>query len=80
MLADFGVTMLVVGDNDLAVLGGRHSGLAVELTRQIALPVLLILAHVLNAERVSVVDQQRFAALAEHKVQVAVRPLFAGSH
>lgn len=80
VLSYFGVAMLVVGDNNLAVLGGRDTRLAVELARQIALPVLLVFAHVLNAEGVTVVDEQRFAALAQHELELALAPLIAGRH
>jgi hypothetical protein len=41
------------------------------------LPILFVFADVLDAERVAVVDKQRFAALAEHKLQLPVEPFFA---
>lgn len=80
MLADFRVAMLVVCHNYVAQLGGGDARLAVELARQIALPVLLVLAYVLDAERVAVVHQQWLAPLAQHKLQLPVVPLLAGRH
>lgn len=64
VLSNFSVTMLVIGDNDLAVFGRCDSRFAVEFARQITLPVLFIFAHVLDPERMAIVDKQRFAALA----------------
>lgn len=74
MLPDFGVTVFVVRDDDLAGFGRCDARLAVELARKIALPVLFVLAYVLDAKRVAVVHQQRFSALAEHKLQFALCP------
>lgn len=79
VLADLRVAVLVVGNDDLAGLGGGDARLAVELARQIALPVLFVLADVLDAERVAIVHQQRLAALAEHELQLALRPLLTRS-
>lgn len=64
VLSDLRVAMLVVGHDYVARLGRRNTSLAIELSRQVALPVLLVLAHVLNAERVAVMDKQRLTALA----------------
>lgn len=61
VLSDLGMAVLVVGHDDIARISRRHARFAVVLSRQITLPVLFILANVLNAERVSVVNQQRLA-------------------
>lgn len=72
------MAVLVVGHDDVASVRGGHARLAVELARQVALPVLLVLADVLNAEGVPVVDQQRLASLAQHELQLALEPVLAG--
>lgn len=61
VLSNLGVAVLVVGDDDVAGVGCGDASLAVVLARQVALPVLLVLSYVLNAERVAVVHQQRLA-------------------
>lgn len=80
MLPNLRVAVLVVRHDDVAGVGGRDPRLAVVLARQVALPVLLVLADVLDAKRVAVVHQQRFAPLAEHELQLALVPLFARCH
>ena len=56
VLADFRVAVFVVGDDDLPLVGGRHASLAIIFSRQITLPVFFVLANVLDAEWVAVVD------------------------
>lgn len=80
MLSDLCVTMLVVGHNYVARLRGGDTCFAVVLSRQVALPILLVLANVLDAEREPVVDEQRLAPLTQHELQLAVKPLGARSH
>lgn len=80
VLPYFGVAMLVVGNNDFARVGRGDACLAIELSRQIALPIFLILAYVLDAERVSVMHQERLTALAQHELQFTMRPFIAGCY
>lgn len=61
MLSNFSVAMLVVGDDNVTCISRRHSRFAIVLSRQIALPVFFVLANILNAERVSIMNQQWFA-------------------
>lgn len=61
MLSNFRVAVLVVRYDDVARIGGGDACFAVVLSRQIALPVFFVLPNVLNAKRVTVVHQQRFA-------------------
>lgn len=80
MLPDLGVAVLVVRHDDIAGIGRGDPGLAVVLARQVALPVLLVLADVLDAERVPIVHQQRLAPLAQHELEPTLEPLLAGGH
>jgi type IV secretory pathway TrbD component len=61
VLANFGVAVLVIGDDDFTGIGRCHPRFAVVLSREIALPVLFILPNVLDAERITIVNQQRFS-------------------
>lgn len=61
VLANLRVAVLVVRDDDIAGVGGGDARLAVVLPRQIALPVALVLSHILDAKREAIVNEQRFA-------------------
>lgn len=78
MLTYLGMAVFVVGNYNLARIRCGNPCLAIKFTRQIALPVFLILANVLNAERMTIVDQQRFATLTQHKLELALKPVLAG--
>lgn len=64
VLSDLRVAVLIIGYNNVSSLSCGHACLAVELSREIALPVLFVLADVLNAKGESVMDEQRLAPLA----------------
>lgn len=74
------MAVFVVGHDDVAGVRRGDARLAVVLARQVALPVLFVLADVLDAEGVAVVHQQRLAPLAQHELQPALEPLFAGGY
>lgn len=61
VLSNFCVAMLIVRHDDFAAVSRCNSSLAIELSRKIALPIFLVLANVLNAEREAVVNEEWFA-------------------
>lgn len=50
VLTNFSVTMVVVGHDDITSVSGCDTRFAVELSRQIALPIFFIFTDVLYSE------------------------------
>lgn len=57
MLPYFGVAMFIIRNDDLARIGRGDARFAIELPRQIALPIFLIFPYVLDAEWESIMHQ-----------------------
>lgn len=61
VLSNLSVAVLVVGHDDVTGVCGCDTRFAIKLSRQIALPVFLVLPDVLNSERKTIVHQQWLA-------------------